>query len=263
MALTGMLALVALLAGVLAPGDPFAPAGTPLAPPSLAHPMGTDDLGRDVLGAIVHGTRTSFMVVAVATLLAGALGVGIGLVAGLDGGWIDDALMRLTELVQVVPRFFLAVLVIALVGPGLDRLVLLLGLSSWPWTARVVCAETRSLASREFVQAARALGASTPRVLLRHVLPAALPPTAVVVSSNAGTVLLLEAALAFLGLGDPRHMSLGYLAQNAQPFLRVAWWMAVFPGAAIALAVVGLNLLGDTVADASAPRRAWTAPPGG
>jgi peptide/nickel transport system permease protein len=244
-ALTLALVIVAVLAGAIAPVDPFASVGPPLSPPARGHALGTDDLGRDLLAGIVHGARTSLLVVLGVTLLASSIGVTVGAVAGYRAGGVDDALMRLTEVVQVVPRFFLAVLVIALFGPGLDRLVLVLGLTSWPAIARVVRAETLSLARREFVEAAHALGARAGRVLGRHVLPNALPAAIVVVSLNAGTVLLIEAGLGFIGLGDPHAMSWGYLANNAQRFLRVAWWMALFPGTAIALAVLGLNLLGD------------------
>src|SRR5262249_26855541 len=151
------------------------------------------------------------------------------------GGWVDDALMHFTEFVQVVPRFFLAVIAIALFGPGLDRVALLLAVTSWPWIARVVRAEVLSLKTWGFVEAARSLGAGSARVLLRQVLPNALPPVVVVVSLTAAGAILIEAGLSFLGLGDPDVVSLGYLANNAQRFLREAWWMAAFPGATIAL----------------------------
>jgi peptide/nickel transport system permease protein len=252
--LTLALVMVAVFAGAIAPVDPFASVAPPLSPPSRAHALGTDDLGRDLLAGIVHGARTSLLVVLSVTLLASGIGVTLGAVAGYRGGSTDDVLMRLTEFVQVVPRFFLAVLIIALFGPGLDRLVLVLGLTSWPAIARVVRAETLSLARREFVEAAHALGAPAVRVLTRHVLPNALPAAVVVVSVNAGTVILMEAGLGFIGLGDPHSISWGYLANSAQRFLRVAWWMALFPGAAIALAVLGLNLLGDGLNDLLAPR---------
>jgi peptide/nickel transport system permease protein len=253
--LTLALVVVAVFAGTIAPVDPFSSVAEPLSPPSRGHALGTDDLGRDLLAGIVHGARTSLKVVLSVTVLASAIGVTIGAVAGYRGGGIDDAVMRLTELVQVVPRFFLAVLVIALFGPGLDRLVLVLGLTSWPSIARVVRAETLSLARRDFVEAAHALGVPAARVLARHVLPNALPATVVVTSVNAGTVILMEAGLGFIGLGDPHAMSWGYLASNAQRFLRLAWWMALFPGAAIALAVLGLNLLGDGVNALLDPRQ--------
>jgi peptide/nickel transport system permease protein len=251
----GLLA-VALLAGRVAPADPFASVGPPLSSPTLTHPMGTDDLGRDLLSGVVHGTRTSLLLALIVSVLTGFIGVIVGAVGALEGGRVDDALMRVTEFVQVVPRFFLAVIVIALFGPGLDRLVLLLALTSWPWIARVVRAEVLSLKQREFVEAARSLGAGRSRVLFREILPNALPPVVVVVSLNAASVILIEAGLSFLGLGDPDVVSLGYLANNAQRFLRVAWWMAAFPGATIALAVLGLNLLGDGLNDVLNPRGA-------
>lgn len=249
------LLVVALLAPVIAPTDPFTSVASPLAPPSRAHAFGTDDLGRDVLAGIVHGTRTSLAVMLGAVAIASVIGVAVGSVAGYRGGGVDDLLMRGTEAVQIMPRFFLAVLVVALFGPGLDRVVVVLGVTSWPALARVVRAETLSLVRRDFVDAAQALGAPTSRILLRHVLPNALPSALVVISLNAASVILLEAALGFIGLGDPRAISLGYLANNAQRFLRVAWWMTVFPGAAIAVAVLGLNLVGDALSDLADPRR--------
>jgi peptide/nickel transport system permease protein len=249
LAITVAVVALAALADRLAPAGPFATVGPALAPPSAAHLLGTDDLGRDLLAGIVHGARTSLLVVAAVAALTFALGVGVGALAGFRGGLLDETLMRAAELVQVVPRFFLAVLVVALFGPGLDRIVLVLGLTSWPATARVVRAETLSVQARAFVEAARALGAPPRRLLLRHILPVVLPPAIVVLAATAGTVILLEASLAFLGLGDPTRMSWGYLANNAQRFLRVAWWMAVFPGAAIAAAILGLNLLADALND--------------
>lgn len=251
---TGALLVLALLAGRLIPGDPFASVGPPLSPPSLAHPMGTDDLGRDLLSGVAHGTRTSISLVLIVSVLAGGIGIVLGALAGWAGPGVDDALMRTTEFVQVIPRFFLAVIVIALFGPGLDRLALLLALTSWPWIARVVRAEVLSLKRWEFVEAARSLGAGQSRILFREVLPNALPPVVVVVSLNAASVILIEAGLSFLGLGDPDAVSLGYLANNAQQFLRVAWWMAAFPGATIAAAVLGLNLLGDGLNELLNPR---------
>src|SRR5262250_2892658 len=249
-AITGGLLAVALLAGRIAPAGPLTSVGLPLTAPTLAHPMGTDDLGRDVLSGVLYGTRTSILLAILVSLLSGALGIAVGSTAAWQGRRVDDALMRFTEFVQIVPRFFLAVIVVAVFGPGLDRLVLLLGLTSWPWIARVARAEVLSLKQREFVEAARSLGAGQARVLLREVLP----PVVVVLSLTAASVILIEAGLSFLGLGDPDVVSLGSLANNAQRFLRVAWWMAAFPGAAIALTVLGLNLLGDGLNDALNPR---------
>jgi peptide/nickel transport system permease protein len=254
LALTLALVTVAGLADLIAPTDPFASVGRPLSPPSRLHTLGTDDLGRDLLSGVVHGAQTSLLVALSVMLLASTIGLVVGSLAGYRGGIVDDLLMRGTELVLVVPRFFLAVVVIALFGAGVDRVILVLGLTSWPMIARVVRAQTLSLVRRDFVDAARALGGSEVRVMVRHVLPNALPAALVVVSVNAASVILLEAGLGFLGLGDPRMMSWGYLANNAQRFLRVAWWMPLFPGAAIAVAVLGLNLLGDAVNDLLDPR---------
>lgn len=246
--------VLAVFAAVLAPVDPFASVASALSPPSATHPLGTDDLGRNVWSGVVHGARTSLLVVAGVTLVASVIGVAVGAVAGVRPGMVDDALMRVTEFVQIVPRFFLAVVVAALAGSGLDRLIMVLGLTSWPVIARVVRAETLSIGRREFVAAAHALGASSSRVVLCHVLPHVLPAALVVISLNAAGVVLIEASLAFIGLGDPRAMSWGYLAQNAHHFLRSGWWLTWFPGAAIVLAVLGLNLLADAVNDVFDPR---------
>ena len=247
--LTAAVALTGIFAERLAPSDPFANVGRPLQAPAAGHLMGTDDLGRDILSGVIHGTRTSLIVASLSVLIAAAIGLVVGSLAGYRGGLVDDALMRVTEIFQACPRFFLAIVAVAFFGAGLDVLVLVLGLTSWPVLARVVRAETLSLREREFVEAARALGASDGRILLRHVLPSVLPSVTVVVSLLAASVILMEASLSFLGLGDPNVMSLGYLASNAQRFIRVAWWMAVFPGVAIVVAVLGLSLLSDAIGD--------------
>lgn len=252
--------LAALLAGTVGGSDPFATVGRALTAPSRAHLMGTDNLGRDVFTAVLHGMRTTTKVVLAVTALTSIIGVIVGLLGGYRGGIVDDLLTRVTELVQSVPRFFLALLVLAYLGAGLDKLILLLGLTSWPLLARVVRAQSLSIRHREFVEASRALGASDARIIRRHVLPNVLPAAVVVMALTASRVILLEASLSFLGLGDPSAMSLGYLAANAQRFLRVAWWMTVFPGAAIALTVLGINLLSDAVNDALDPLTARSKP---
>jgi peptide/nickel transport system permease protein len=247
--LTGAVLAVALVGPALVPGDPFASAGPPLGAPSAEHIFGTDNLGRDLVRAVIHGIRTSVVVVAWVILIATVLGLAVGLVAGYRGGWVDDALMRLTELFQSVPRFFLVLLVLALFGTGTDNLILVLGVTSWPMLARVVRADVLSMREREFVEAARSLGASDARILVRHLLPNVVPAAVVVVSLLASRIILLEASLSFLGLGDAGVMSLGFLVSNAQRFIRVAWWMSVFPGAALAVAVLAVNLLSDGLND--------------
>jgi peptide/nickel transport system permease protein len=255
LALLVLVGLTAVCAPVLAPTDPFAVVGPSLAPPSAVHPMGTDALGRDTFGGVVHGARTSLQVVGGVGALVLLIGVTVGVVAGYRGGRWDDVLMRGAEFVQVLPVFFLAIIVIALFGPGLDRLVLVLGCTYWVVLARVVRAEVLALREREFVEAARAGGASPLRIVVREILPNALPAGIVYLGLLLAQVMLIEAGLGFIGLGDPNVISWGYLASQAQQFLRVAWWLSVFPGLAIVTAVLGLNLLADALGDVLGGRR--------
>jgi peptide/nickel transport system permease protein len=247
--LGALLALVtattAVLAPVLATRDPFALVAAPLLPPTMAHPMGTDAIGRDLWSGVVHGARMSLLMAGSVTLLAFVCGAAVGMTAGWRGGLLDDVLMRITELFQVVPRFFLVVVAVALFGPGVDRVVLTLGLTSWPVLARVMRGEVLAMRELDFVVAARASGATTSRILWRELLPNVMPSAAVLLGLLFGQAILLEASLGFLGLGDPNAVSRGLLAGQAQGFLRVAWWLAVFPGLAIAAAVLGINLLAD------------------
>lgn len=249
LALTSLVAFVATFADQLAPSDPFKPVGRPLEPPSAAHLMGTDHLGRDLLSGVIQGAQTSLGIVIWVTVISLLVGVLLGTVAGFVGGVVDDAVTRLAELVQSVPRFFLAIVVVTWLGRSSHNLIVLLGLTSWPLLARVVRAETLSVRGRDFVEAVRSLGASNTRIVVRHVLPQTLPAALVVVTVTASRIILLEASLAFLGLTDPNVMSWGNLINNAQSYLRQAWWMSVFPGAAIALGTIGLNLLSDGIND--------------
>lgn len=253
--LVSFVGTIALFAGRIASGDPFALANPALQPPSAAHLLGTDNLGRDLFSAVVHGLRTSLAVVVGVTIISAVIGLGVGAVAGYRGAVVERALMRLTELFQTVPRFFLALLVLELFGRTQRNLVLLLGLTSWTLLARTTRVEASSLRTREYVGAARSYGASHLRIVARHMLPNLAPTALVVVALNASRVILLEAGLSFLGLGDPSKMSLGFLIQNAQPFLEQAWWMSVFPGLAIVLAVLGINLLADALNDVLDPLR--------
>lgn len=253
-ALLGTVTAVGVIGPWLLDTDPFTSVGAPLQPPSTAHLMGTDDLGRDLLTLVVHGMRTSLLVSLGVVTIAAVIAVVVGAVAGFRPGLVDDALMRATETVQVVPRFFLAVVVVALFGTALSNLIVLLGLTSWTWTARVVRAETLSLRERDFVLASRSLGASNSHILVRHIATGVLPTTLVMLSVCASSAVLIEAGLGFVGLADPDVVSLGYLANNAQRFLRTAWWLAVFPGIALVMVIVGINLVGDAVGDAFSER---------
>lgn len=246
-ALTLAAVTLAIFGGALAPFDPFATRFPALQPPSPAHWLGTDDLGRDTFSGVVTGARASLLVGIATATVAGLLGTAVGAVAGYYGGLVDDALMRVTELVQIVPRFFLAIIVAALFGPSLAFLTLLLALTFWPTTARIVRSQILTLRQREWVVAARAIGVREPRILIRHVVPHALGLIIVTGALQIGAAILVEASLSFLGLGDRSVISWGYMLNNAQPFLRVAWWLSVFPGLALVLTVLGTNLLGDAL----------------
>lgn len=244
-ALLLLIVLTALGADRIAGRDPFATSSDTLQPPSAAHLMGTDDLGRDMFSAVAHGARVSLLVGFVAATMAGAIGVTIGGLAGFSGGLVDDVLMRITEVFQVVPRFFLALVVVTLLGGSIWLIVLVLGLTIWPGTARLLRSQVLTLRTRDYVLAARSVGVPEGRILLRHVLPGALPPVITQIALLAGGAILVEASLSFLGLGDPNVISWGVLLNDAQQFIRQAWWMSVFPGLAIMLTVLSLNLLAD------------------
>jgi peptide/nickel transport system permease protein len=244
----------ALFAGTLTPHTPFRSAGFPLQAPTAGYPMGTDDLGRDVLTGVLYGARTSLRVGFFVAAIAAVMGTLVGGTAGFYGGWIDDALMRLTEFFQVMPRFFLAVIVVALFGSSLFNVIVVLGITSWTMIARILRAELFSLRERDFVVAAQAVGVRRRVILFRHLLPNALPSLVVAVSLLVGNAILIEASLSFLGLGDPNAISWGYMLSNAQRFMRVAWWMAFFPGLAIVITVLGFNLTGDGLNDVWNPR---------
>ena len=249
------LAIVAAFAPVLAPYDPVATSLQALQPAGArGHPLGTDDLGRDVLSGVIWGARVSLIVGITAAATAVVIGIVIGAVAGYYGRWVDAVLMRITELFQTIPRFVLALLVVALFGRGLTKLVLVIGVLAWPQAARLVRGQFLAHTSAAYVDAARALGLPAWRIIFGEVLPNVLAPVVVLGSLDVAQAILLEASLGFFGLGDPNLVSWGAMLNNAQAYLREAWWMSVFPGLGIALAVVGFNLVGDGLNDAINPR---------
>lgn len=245
----GAVCLVGIAAGVIAPGDPFATSGAVLQPPSRDLLFGSDDLGRDVLRAIVHGARVSLLVAFTTTVAGLAIGMLMGATAGYAGGLIDDGLMRLTEVVQVMPRFFVVLAVAAVFGSSLETLLLVLGLTSWTGIARLTRSQVLSIRTFDHVIAARAAGASSGRVLLAHVLPLTLAPVIALASFQASGAILIEAGVSFLGLGDPSVMTWGALLHEGQHSLRAAWWLAFFPGAALTVTVLGIHLVADAVSD--------------
>lgn len=254
-ALVALLAAAALFASEIAPTERLGLTAVPFSAPSLQHPFGTDDLGRDLFAQIVHGARVSLWLAALVVVASTTLGLGLGSAAGYGPRWRDEALMRLAEAFQIAPRFFLALVVATLFGSGLTTLALVLVATSWPIAARIVRAELLSLREREFVVASRAAGASDLRILARHLWPHVLPALVLNAALQGAAVILIEAGLSFLGLGDRNLPSWGYLIYSAQPFLRQAWWMALFPGVAVTLTVVGLNLVADGLEAAADPRR--------
>jgi peptide/nickel transport system permease protein len=255
----GILAIVvaaAILAPVLFPQSPWKMVQRPfLAPFTVdALPLGTDALGRDVLSGLVHGAYVSLLVGLVSTIVALAIGVPVGALAGYFVGRTDDALMRFTEFFQTIPSFALAIVLLAIFQPSLSYVILAIAVVSWPPVARLVRGEVLSLRTREFVEAASLSGLGNTQIILRHVLPNALPPIIVLASLMVAQAILLESSLSFLGLGDPNVMSWGYMIGAARTVIRTAWWLSFLPGMAILLTVLALNLIGEGLNDALNPR---------
>lgn len=241
--------------------DPSRMDHNPLLAPSAEHPFGTDDLGRDMLAGVVYGARTSLLIGAVTGALATAIGLIVGGVAAMKGGAVDLALMRATELVQALPRFFLIVLAVSLFGSSGTLIVLVIGLTTWPSTARLFRGLVLSVLARDFVSAARAAGCSDAGILLRHAFPFAVPVVAAEAAYTVGGAIVAEAGVGFLGLGDPSVISWGALLGHSQHFVREAWWMSVFPGLALTTTVLACNLIADSlVIDRSRPATAFTRP---
>ena len=234
---------VVLLAPWLFPGDPREPSGSPFIAPNLAHPLGTDDLGRDLMAALAHGGQASLMTGAVVTLGAALIGLMLGVVAGTAGPLLDRLIVRLMDLSQIVPRFFLALLTSAWFGPGWLQLAVILALTGWATLARLVRSEARTLRHAAFVEAAQLLGVSRAKVALRHLVPNVLPLVLPQLPLIFASALLIEAGLCFLGAGDPNRLSWGILIQTGQSHALRGWWLVLFPGLALALASVGLTLL--------------------
>jgi len=239
--------IAAFLPASLLPFDPFESVAQPFLLPSINYPFGTDDLGRDVFSAVIAGARTSIFAGLTVALIAMSIGVTTGVIAGFVGGYVDDILMRVTELAQSIPRFFVAILMVALFEGSLTTLILVLGFTSWPGLARITRAEALSLRSREFVTAAFALGGSTYWILTKHILPHAIRPVLATTTLIVTGAILTEAGLSYLGISDPNVASWGRLILNAQSFLHHAWWLSVFPGLAIMLLVLGISLIADSL----------------
>ena len=247
--------LLALAVPWLSPIDPNLISDDVLAPPLTGHGLGTDELGRPVGASLLHGLRVSLAVGLLAATAATVLGVVIGASAGYLGGWVDTVAMRIAEVFQVMPTFILAAVIVALLGSGLTRVILVIALLSWPESARVMRAEVLRVKELEYVDAVRCLGLGEARVMALEVIPNALAPVLAVGTLVIGRAILLEASLSFLGLSSPDVVTWGRMAHSGQQLLYVAWWLSVFPGLAVFAVVVLFNLLGDAVGRALAPGR--------
>ena len=254
----GILAVVifiAAIAGLIYPEDPFRLAGKPLSSPGMnGFLLGSDSLGRDVASGIAHGAKTSLFIGLIATVVAVTIGVFFGAFAGYYGGRVDDLLMRVTEVFQTIPSFIFAILLVAIMKPSIESVVIAIAVVSWPSVARLVRGEFLALKNREFVQACHTLGMSDIRIMMREILPNCLSPIIVVGSLMVATAILIESGLAFLGLGDPNVMSWGFQIGAGRTMLRSAWWVCTFPGVAILITVLSINLVGEGLNDALNPR---------
>ncbi len=250
-----IVAIVALAAPLLFPVSPWQSVGDPLLAPSEdpAFPLGTDMLGRDIAAGLAYGARVSLLIGLISTAVAVVIGVSIGALAGYYGGRIDDVLMRFTEFFQTIPAFAMAIVLVAIFNPSITSITLAIAIVSWPPVARLVRGEFLSLRSREFVQAAVVIGQSGPRIMFTQILPNVISPIIVTASLMVATAILTESSLSFLGLGDRNMMSWGFMIGAARTMLREAWWMSVFPGVAILLTVLAINLIGEGLNDAMNP----------
>jgi len=240
------IATVALSGAALYPGNPWDVVGRPFVWPGedSAYPLGTDAMGRDLAAGLAKGALGSLLIGLVATAMAAMVGIGIGVLAGYYGGWIDSALMRVTKIFETLPPFILAIVVVAILGPSVWTVVFAIGLVSWPAIARVVHREFNALREREFVLAGIAQGMSDARIIATQIFPNALRAIIISAVLNIATAILLEAGLAFVGLGDPGVMSWGTIIGTGRDALQAAWYIAALPALAILITVLAINLVG-------------------
>jgi len=259
LAIIAVLVVAAAFAPYLAPypehGAGRSSVDTRMQPPSPEFRLGTDRLGRDVLSRVIYGARPALTASLIVVFLAVGIGAPLGALAGLLGGWVDEVVMRVSDLFLAFPSLLLAMAIVALLGPSLTNAVVALAVSWWPWYTRLVRGVASSLRQQAFVEAARALGARTPAITLRHILPNAVAPVLVQASLDVGTVILATTGLAFLGLGtQPPAADWGLMIEDGRALLRTAWWTSTFPGIAIFVTVLAFNLVGDALRDLFDPR---------
>jgi peptide/nickel transport system permease protein len=252
--------LLALAAPVLAPADPndgeiLQRLQPPLWLGGKAGLMGTDQLGRDVLSRVIYGARVSLIVGSVSVLLAGSLGLLLGLLSGYAGRHIDNVIMRLTDIQMAFPFILLALAIIAVLGPGIGNMILVFAVTGWTVYARTIRGSVLSIKEKEFIEAARGLGCGHVRIVTRHILPSVLSPLIVISSFEIAKIIIYEASLSFLGLGVPQSIpSWGQMLADGREYVQTAWWVATFPGLPLMITVLGINFIGDGLRDALDPR---------
>ena len=250
-----ILIFLSVIAHWIAPYPPLLTGvAPPLLPPSAKYLMGTDDLGRDNFSAVLFGTRTSLLIGVLTVAISSIIGVLVGASSGYAGGIVDDILMRITEIFLVIPRLLLALVFVSFFGSSIYNVIIVVAMLSWPPTARLLRAEFLSMKEREFVEAAKGIGLKSRAIVMGEILPNCMTPVIVTASMMIASAILIESGLSFLGLSDPNMPSLGYLLNNAQKYIRKAYWLAVFPGLAILITTLSLNLVGDGLSDALNPR---------
>ncbi|MVA71713.1 ABC transporter permease subunit [Agrobacterium vitis] len=256
LAFLAIVIVTALLAPLLYPGDPLEMVSRPFLWPgqNSAYPLGTDSMGRDVLAGIVHGARVSLTVGIAATVMGLTIGVTIGALAGYFGGVIDDVLVKIIEIFQTLPSFVLLVVLVAIAQPSITTVTFAIGVITWPMVARLTRAEFRAIREKDYVLAARSLGYGHARIVFAEILPNALPPIIVTSSVMVAGAILMEAALSFMGLGDPNRVSWGSMIGSSREVIRTAWYLTALPGLAIVFTVISLNLISDGLNDALNPR---------
>ncbi|MGX1098961.1 ABC transporter permease [Amorphus sp. MBR-141] len=252
-----LIAAIALCAPLVFPGDPLAIAGRPLLAPFAdpRFPLGTDQLGRDLAAELMHGARTSLLVgisAAVAAIVVGSL---VGTVAGFFGGLVDEAMMRVVDAFQIVPGFLLALAFVSVTGPSLAVIVAAIALGAWPGPARLARAEVLSIRERDYIAAARVIGMRPAEIAFKEILPNALPPVLALVSVIVASAVLIEAALSFLGLGDPNSVTWGSMIAEGRNMLRSAAYLSIIPGLGLVATVLGVYLFGEGLVDSLAFRR--------
>ena len=249
-----LIILIAVVGPAVYPVDPFDMVSGPMNPPDSEFPLGTDYLGRDVLAGIINGARVTLSIGFSAALCTVIIGVIIGVLAGYYGRWVENILMRVTEFFQVLPALLLAMVLVTLFSPSLLTIILAIGVVSWTGVARLTRAEFLKIKEREYILAERAIGARNMRIMWRVILPNALPPLIVASALAVGVAILFEAALSFLGLGDPNTYSWGYMIGASRDYIFDTWWAVTFPGLAIFFTVLSISLIGDGLNDALNPK---------